>query len=151
MGWCRWYDDVARPNVTYEKEVERASDGSAQKALTRIRYSSSLEDAVRDADLVIESAPERLANSAGQPAKASTSTTPWPRSLERTDEKEHTQGVRLTGRPACCVARVSLVVAGEELQEEQEDVEDVEEDRRGQQGCGGEVGGLTESLEVERG
>jgi 3-hydroxyacyl-CoA dehydrogenase len=59
-GWSRWYDDVARPNVTYEKEFEGASDGSAQKALTRIRYSSSLEDAVRDADLVIESAPERL-------------------------------------------------------------------------------------------
>ena len=44
----------------YEQEVEGASDGRARAALARIRYSSSLEDAVRDADLVIESAPERL-------------------------------------------------------------------------------------------
>jgi 3-hydroxyacyl-CoA dehydrogenase len=44
----------------YEQEVEGASDGSARAALARITYSSSLEDAVRSADLVIESAPERL-------------------------------------------------------------------------------------------
>ena len=44
----------------YEQEVEGASGGSAQAALTRIGYSSKLDDAVRDADLVIESAPERL-------------------------------------------------------------------------------------------
>jgi 3-hydroxyacyl-CoA dehydrogenase len=44
----------------YEKEVEGASDGSAQAALARITYTSKLEDAVGDADLVIESAPERL-------------------------------------------------------------------------------------------
>lgn len=42
----------------YEREVEGASGGRAQAALARIRYSSSLADAVRDADLVIESAPE---------------------------------------------------------------------------------------------
>ena len=44
----------------YEQEVEGASDGSTRAALARIRYSSRLEDAVRSADLVIESAPERL-------------------------------------------------------------------------------------------
>ena len=44
----------------YEQEVEGASDGSARAALARITYSSRLEDAVRGADLVIESAPERL-------------------------------------------------------------------------------------------
>lgn len=44
----------------YEQEVEGASDGSARAALARIRYSSRLDDAVRDVDLVIESAPERL-------------------------------------------------------------------------------------------
>lgn len=44
----------------YEQEVEGASDGSARAALRRITYSSSLADAVRAADLVIESAPERL-------------------------------------------------------------------------------------------
>lgn len=44
----------------YEREVEGAGGGRAQAALTRIKYSSSLADAVRDADLVIESAPERL-------------------------------------------------------------------------------------------
>jgi 3-hydroxyacyl-CoA dehydrogenase len=45
----------------YEKEVDGASGGPARAALARIAYSSSLADAVRDADLVIESAPERLA------------------------------------------------------------------------------------------
>jgi 3-hydroxybutyryl-CoA dehydrogenase len=44
----------------YEQEVAGASDGRARAALARIRYSSSLADAVRDADLVIESVPERL-------------------------------------------------------------------------------------------
>ena len=43
----------------YEREVEGASDGRARAALGRIRYSSNLADAVRNADLVIESAPER--------------------------------------------------------------------------------------------
>ena len=43
----------------YEREVEGASDGRAQAALNRIRYSSNLADAVQEADLVIESAPER--------------------------------------------------------------------------------------------
>ena len=42
----------------YEREVEGASDGRAQAALSRIKYSWDLADAVRDADLVIESAPE---------------------------------------------------------------------------------------------
>ncbi|HSF14573.1 MAG TPA: 3-hydroxyacyl-CoA dehydrogenase [Vicinamibacteria bacterium] len=44
----------------YEDDVPGASGGRAQSALARIRYSSSLADAVRDADLVIESAPELL-------------------------------------------------------------------------------------------
>src|SRR5262245_33416190 len=44
----------------YEREVEGARGGRAQAALARIKYSSSLADAVRDADLVIEAAPERL-------------------------------------------------------------------------------------------
>ena len=44
----------------YEREVEGSAGGRAQAALARIKYSSSLADAVRDADLVIESAPERL-------------------------------------------------------------------------------------------
>jgi 3-hydroxyacyl-CoA dehydrogenase len=42
----------------YEQEVEGAAGGRARTALGRIRYSSNLADAVRDADLVIESAPE---------------------------------------------------------------------------------------------
>ena len=44
----------------YEREVEGARGGRAQAALAKIKYSWSLADAVRDADLVIESAPERL-------------------------------------------------------------------------------------------
>ena len=44
----------------YEREVEGARGGRAQAALARIKYSSNLADSVRDADLVIESAPERL-------------------------------------------------------------------------------------------
>src|SRR5262245_52506192 len=42
----------------YEQEVEGAPDGRARAALARIRYSSNLADAVRDADLVIEAVPE---------------------------------------------------------------------------------------------
>ena len=52
----RFEELVAR----YEREVEGASGGRAQEALARINYSWSLADAVRDTDLVIESAPERL-------------------------------------------------------------------------------------------
>jgi len=44
----------------YEREVEGASDGRVRAALERIRYSSNLAEAVRDADLVIESVPELL-------------------------------------------------------------------------------------------
>lgn len=44
----------------YEREVEGARGGRAQSALARIKYSWSLAEAVRDADLVSESAPERL-------------------------------------------------------------------------------------------
>jgi 3-hydroxyacyl-CoA dehydrogenase len=44
----------------YEREVEGASNGATSAALARITYSSNLADAVRVADLVIESAPERL-------------------------------------------------------------------------------------------
>src|SRR5262245_5687908 len=51
----RFQDLAAR----YEREVEGASNGRARAGLDRIRYSSSLADAVRDADLVIEAAPER--------------------------------------------------------------------------------------------
>lgn len=42
----------------YEEDVAGASDGRARTALDRIRFSSDLADAVRDADLVIEAAPE---------------------------------------------------------------------------------------------
>src|SRR5262245_40319215 len=52
----RFADLAAR----YEREVDGASGGRAQAALTRITYSSNLADAVHDADLVIEAAPERL-------------------------------------------------------------------------------------------
>jgi 3-hydroxybutyryl-CoA dehydrogenase len=44
----------------YEREVDGASNGGTRAALARITYSSNLADAVRVADLVIESAPERL-------------------------------------------------------------------------------------------
>src|SRR5262245_60569432 len=44
----------------YEREVTGAAGGRAQAALARIQFSSSLADAVREADLVIEAAPERL-------------------------------------------------------------------------------------------
>src|SRR5262245_27051235 len=42
----------------YEREVNGAAGGRAQAALTGIKYSSNLADAVRDADLVIEAVPE---------------------------------------------------------------------------------------------
>ncbi|QYH35510.1 3-hydroxyacyl-CoA dehydrogenase [Salinibacterium sp. M195] len=40
--------------------VDGAADGKAQDALTRVRYSHDLADAVKDADLVIEAIPEIL-------------------------------------------------------------------------------------------
>lgn len=46
---------------TYKTDgVAGAAEGKAEEALTRIRYSSDLADAVKDADLVIESVPEVL-------------------------------------------------------------------------------------------
>ena len=46
---------------TYKKDgVAGAAEGKAEEALTRIRYSSDLADAVKDADLVIEAIPEVL-------------------------------------------------------------------------------------------
>jgi 3-hydroxyacyl-CoA dehydrogenase len=44
----------------YEREVKGASGGPARAALGRITYTSNLGEAVKDADLVVESAPERL-------------------------------------------------------------------------------------------
>ncbi|WP_350348841.1 3-hydroxyacyl-CoA dehydrogenase [Agromyces sp. G08B096] len=44
---------------TYRAEVDGAADGRAVAALERIRLSSDLADAVRDADLVIEAVPEQ--------------------------------------------------------------------------------------------
>jgi 3-hydroxyacyl-CoA dehydrogenase len=44
----------------YERDVEGAGGGRAQAALERVSYSSDLASAVRDADLVIESVPEKL-------------------------------------------------------------------------------------------
>src|SRR5262245_56583666 len=49
------FDELA---ARYEREVEGAGGGRAQAALASIKYSSSLADAVRNADLVIEAAPE---------------------------------------------------------------------------------------------
>ncbi|QTX05777.1 3-hydroxyacyl-CoA dehydrogenase [Agromyces archimandritae] len=43
---------------TYRVEVDGAADGGADAALARIRLSSDLADAVKDADLVIEAVPE---------------------------------------------------------------------------------------------
>src|SRR5262245_58061997 len=51
------FEDLA---ARYEREVEGAAGGRAQAALARIKYSASLAEAIRDADLVIEAAPERL-------------------------------------------------------------------------------------------
>ena len=44
----------------YEQEVDGAADGPARDALARIRGSADLAEAVREADLVIESIPEKL-------------------------------------------------------------------------------------------
>jgi 3-hydroxyacyl-CoA dehydrogenase len=44
----------------YEQEVDGAGGGRARTVLARINYSSDLEEAVQDADLVIEAVPERL-------------------------------------------------------------------------------------------
>ena len=44
----------------YEQEVDGAADGRARDALARIRDSADLAEAVREADLVIESIPEKL-------------------------------------------------------------------------------------------
>jgi 3-hydroxyacyl-CoA dehydrogenase len=44
----------------YEQEVEGAAGGPARAALARIHDSSDLAEAVREADLVIESVPEKL-------------------------------------------------------------------------------------------
>lgn len=44
----------------YEQEVDGAAGGPARAALGQIQYSSDLAEAVREADLVIESIPERL-------------------------------------------------------------------------------------------
>ena len=49
---------VAGLAARYEQEVEGASGGHARAALDRIRFSSNLADAVRNADIVIEAAPE---------------------------------------------------------------------------------------------
>lgn len=47
--------------ATYRKDgVAGAADGKADEALGRIRYSSDLADAAKDADLVIEAIPEVL-------------------------------------------------------------------------------------------
>ncbi len=45
---------------TYKREVAGAADGGADAALGRIRYSTDLADAARNADLVIEAIPEVL-------------------------------------------------------------------------------------------
>ncbi len=56
---------VGRERITglaerYEREVDGAAGGAADAALARIRYTSELTDAARDADLVIETIPEIL-------------------------------------------------------------------------------------------
>lgn len=43
---------------TYDAEVEGAKDGASAAALERIRYTTDIADAVKDADLVIEAVPE---------------------------------------------------------------------------------------------
>ncbi len=45
---------------TYKRQVEGATDGKADEALSRISFSSNLADAVKGADLVIEAIPEQL-------------------------------------------------------------------------------------------
>lgn len=55
-------DRFAGLAATYKSDgVAGASEGKADTALTRIRYSCDLADAVRDADLVVEAIPEVLA------------------------------------------------------------------------------------------
>ncbi|QAY72968.1 3-hydroxyacyl-CoA dehydrogenase [Agromyces protaetiae] len=49
----------AKLAAVYKVEVPGAADGKADEALTRIRLSSDLADAVKDADLVIEAVPEQ--------------------------------------------------------------------------------------------
>ena len=54
---------VGRERITelaqrYQREVDGAAGGAADAALARIRYTSELSDAARDADLVIEAIPE---------------------------------------------------------------------------------------------
>ncbi|RLV55498.1 3-hydroxyacyl-CoA dehydrogenase [Aeromicrobium phragmitis] len=44
--------------TTYDAEVEGAKGGKSAAALERIRYSTDIADAVKDADLVIEAVPE---------------------------------------------------------------------------------------------
>ena len=46
--------------LRYEREVQGAGDGRARSALARVKCTSDLADAVRDTDLVIEAAPEKL-------------------------------------------------------------------------------------------
>jgi 3-hydroxyacyl-CoA dehydrogenase len=50
----------ARLAALYEQEVDGAAGGPARAALARIHCSSDLAEAVREADLVIESVPEKL-------------------------------------------------------------------------------------------
>lgn len=53
-------DSFERLAVMYEQEVDGAAGGPARAALARVDYSSDLAEAVREADLVIESIPEQL-------------------------------------------------------------------------------------------
>ena len=53
-------NSFARLAALYEQEVDGAAGGPARAALGRIHDSSDLAEAVREADLVIESIPERL-------------------------------------------------------------------------------------------
>jgi 3-hydroxyacyl-CoA dehydrogenase len=53
-------NSVDRLAARYKREVDGAAGGPAQGALARIHDSSDLAEAVREADLVIESIPEKL-------------------------------------------------------------------------------------------
>ncbi|WP_024794565.1 3-hydroxyacyl-CoA dehydrogenase [Tomitella biformata] len=46
---------------TYKEQVEGAADGKADAAYARVSYSCVLAESVKDADLVIEAVPEKLA------------------------------------------------------------------------------------------
>lgn len=46
--------------ATYKQDVPGAANDRAEDAMTRLRLSADLEDAVKDADLVIEAVPESL-------------------------------------------------------------------------------------------